>query len=163
MEHAFSRITAILTAVLMFFMVPLMIHIQRQESLVQLSVMQDTVQFVDSVRNMGRMTPRMYEEYQHKIRRMQDGLEVYMVHTVNSIHMGGEGVEQTLKIRTEADIIECLESRSEYLFQKGDYFRVEVRRKTPGLLERLYGAFSIEQVNPAAYVYYGGSIRYEGK
>lgn len=163
MEHAFSRIMAVFTAVLMFFLVPLVISIQRQEHMIQLAIMQDTVQFVDSVCNMGAMTEHMYEDYQNQIRRLQNGLDVHMVHTVNSLHMGENGIEKIQKIRTESELKEILQGEAEYLFQKGDYFWVEVRRNSLGLLQRFYEALGIRETSDAHYVYYGGSIRYEIK
>ena len=161
MEHAFSRIAAILTAVLLLFLVPLLINMQRQESMVQLAIMQDTVQFVDSVRNMGVVTKDMYNEYQNQIRRIQEGLDIYMEHTQQNLFVGEDKVRRTQVKYTEKDIVELLEEYSIYSFQKGDYLRVEVRKRA-GFLERFMGVLlgnsSTEQ---NTYVYYGGSIRYE--
>lgn len=161
MEHAFSRIVGIFTAVLMFFLIPLLINLQRQESMVQLSIMQDTVQFVDSVRNMGALTHSMYQEYQNQLRRAKAGLEIHMVHIVNSIHIGDHGIERIQKVRTEEEIQTVLDNEREYLFQKGDYFRVEVRRIESDLMERFQMFFYPEMPRTTTYVYYGGSIRYE--
>lgn len=164
MEQAFGRIISIFVAVLMFFLVPLMINMQRQESVIQLAVMQDTVQFVDSVRNMGVLTEEMYEEYQNKIRKVKDGLEVTVVHYVNSIHIGESGIEQIQKIHTHDEIIETWEKELPYTFQKGDFFRVEVKQTVPGIVERFLGSLSTgEGVQSSSYVYYGGSVRYEVK
>ncbi len=162
MEHAFSRILAILTAAVMFFIVPVVINMQRQENLIQLSIMQDTVQLVDSVRNMGVLTEDMLKRYENQIRQMQSGLEIYMVHTTESLSIEEEHIEQVSVLRTESDIRDSLEHDGTYEFQKGDYFRVEVRKKISGYSQLLYQtADSSSETNRAVYAYYGGSIRYE--
>lgn len=146
MEQAFGRIAAVFVAAFMFCIVPLLIVIQQKEGMLQLAIMQETVQFVDSVRNTGILTEEMYESYQNQIRRLQGGLEVLMVHTKQSIHIGANGVERVQKLCTEKEITSYLSSREYYSFSKGDYLRVEVQKQNAGV-----------------YVYYGGSIRYEVK
>lgn len=133
-----------------------------KERMQQEADMQDTVQFVDSVRNTGVLTDAMFERYQNQIRRRQSGLEVYMVHTTDSMHLGETGIEQTAVIRTEDEIQESLTDSGEYRFKKGDYFRVEVKKKISDYQTVLYGnpVNGIESAR-TVYVYYGGSVRYE--
>lgn len=159
MEHAFSRMMAIFTAVTMFFFVPLVINLQRQENLVQLAVMQDTVEFVDSVRNMGVLTEDMYQRYENKIRQLQGGLEVYMVHTTNSLQMGEDSIEKISVIKTENEIVNGLDEEGIYKLQQGDYFRVEVKCKNTGMFQQRINTDT--EVSNSTYVYYGGSVRYE--
>lgn len=162
MENAFSRIIAIFTAMIMLFIVPMIINMQRQENLIQMSVMQDTVQFVDSVRNMGVLTKEMYERYENKIRRVQGGLEIYMVHTAESISIGSQEVERVETLKTENEIISLLESNGTYDLQMGDYFRVEIKKKAAGYERIIYGgAYPVDDNSTTVYAYYGGSVRYE--
>lgn len=162
MEHAWSRVLAILTTAVMFFLVPVVINMQRQENLIQLSIMQDTVQFVDSVRNMGALTEDMLKQYENKIRRLQGGLEISMVHTTESLSINGEQIERISVLRTESDIQNSLASDGVYRFQKGDYFRVEVKKKVSGYWQMLYQtADSSSDSQRTVYAYYGGSVRYE--
>lgn len=160
MDHAFSKIVAILTTAVMFFLVPLYINLQRKETMIQLSIMTDTVEFVDSVRNMGYLSTDMYERFEKQIRTIQTGLEIMMVHTVNSLHMGEDGIEKLKKVRTEGEILEQLQAEDEYFLQKGDYFRVEVKRSDSNILEEVFLVAVDENVRET-YVYYGGSVRYE--
>lgn len=162
MEQALGRIASVLVAAVTFCVIPLIIHMQRQESMIQLSIMTYTVQFTDAVRNSGRMTKSMYQRYENQIRGLQQGLEISMVHTKKSLHMGESGVENTEKIYTESDMMTCLEETSEYLFQKGDFFRVEIRKTQQDLLDSVLQAVVPEQADTNdIYVYYGGTIRYE--
>lgn len=160
MEQAFGKIVAILTTSAMLFLVPLFINLQRQENMIQLSIMTDTVEFVDSVRNMGYLSVEMYNRFQEQVRKIHSGVEIAMVHRVNSLHIGENGIETVTKIRTENDILTTLQIDREYLFQKGDYFRVEVKRLGKSLPEQLFLLSSDEHM-PDTYVYYGGSVRYE--
>ncbi len=162
MEHAFGKVAAILAAAVLFFFLPSVIAVQRQEAVIQLYVWEETVRMVDTVRNMGSLSDRQYEQYLSNITAVLDGAEITMVHTADAIHCEQEGLETVQKVVSEEQIIEVLEQSGRYVFQKGDFFRVAVRKKFPGLAERVLHAFSFsEQWDPAVYVYYGGSVRYE--
>lgn len=162
MEHAFSKVVAILTATVLFFMLPLMIAMQRQEAMIQLYIWEEIVRMVDTVRNMGNLSYKQYEQYLSDVTAVLDGAEITMLHTTGTIHQAEDGLETIQKTVSEKEIIETLEQAGNYLFQKGDFFRVTVRKKFPGLAERFLHVFSVgDKWNPDVYVYYGGSIRYE--
>lgn len=161
MEHALSRILAVLTASVLFFLVPVVINLQRQENLLQMAVMEETVEFVDSVRNMGVLTESMMNRYETKIRQLQSGLEIQMVHTTSALVTNGDEIERKSVIRTEADVFRALKQDGKYNLQQKDYFRVEVKKKSQGYLSMFYGYSGEETANCAVYAYYGGSVRYE--
>lgn len=164
MEQAFSRITAILTAAVMLFIVPVVINLQRQENLIQSSIMQFTVQFVDSVRNVGMITEEMLNRYRNQISTLQGGLKIHMVHTVESLYVENGSVEHTSVTRTETDISDSLETNGKYLLQQGDYFRVEVRKPVSGYLRIIYDGYQkTAGMEDTVYAYYGGSVRYENE
>lgn len=160
MEHAFSRIVAVFTAVVMFFLAPLMINIQRSENVTQLAVMQCTVEFVDMVRNTSVMTKEMYQQYENRVRKLKSGQEIQMVHTAYSLDAQNQGVQKKQIVKTEQEIVEKLENGEAYEFQMGDYFRVEVKNSSGGF-HVFFGGDNPATINGSTYVYYGGSIRYE--
>lgn len=162
MEHAFSRVVAILMAAVTFAILPLVIHMERQESMIQLSVMSDTVQFVDSVRNMGVLTKEMYERYQSLISSRKAGLSIKLVHYRDCLQLQQGKIEHTEKYTVTEEILSCLEREESYQFEQGEFFRVEVIQKGKGWMEKVRGLWmSNEELYPECYVYYGGSIRFE--
>lgn len=162
MEHAFGKIVAILLAAATACIIPLMIHMARVESMVQLSIMTDTVQFVDNVRNHGYMTREMYERYQSTVMGRRGGLDIQLVHMRDAIHMEQGKVVLTEKVSTTEEIMEQLYEEQTYSFEQGEFFRVEVKKGAPGWMDSIYQSLlRSELVYPECYVYYGGSIRYE--
>lgn len=161
MEHAWSRIVAILLAAVIFCVIPFMIHVQRQENVIQLGVMTYTVQFVDAVRNSGLMTKGMYQQYENQVRSLSQGLYITMVHTKNCLKMDGTSISRSEEICTEADILEILYETSQYEFQKGDFFRIQITKDSRSDIGRIFGIGIEEEESEDVYVYYGGSIRYE--
>ena len=61
MENAFGRIVSIMVCVVLMFIIPFMYAEKRTEYVQQLYVTEKTVEFVDSVRNTGRITKDMLE------------------------------------------------------------------------------------------------------
>lgn len=164
MEQAFGRIVAVFTAVIMLFIAPLVINLQRQENLIHLAVMQHTVEFVDSVRNMGVLTEDMLFRYESQIRQLKGGLEIFMTHTQENIQEKNGQVEVVQVLNTECEIREALDTSGSYELQMGDYFRVEVKKPQSGFDGFLYGwSWEDNEKSKAVYAYYGGSIRYEDK
>lgn len=162
MENAFGKVVAILTAAVLFFILPLMAAMQRQEAVIQLYIWEETVQMVDTVRNMGQLTDKQYEQYVSRVTAVMEGAQITMQHKAGKIHQGEEGLEITKKMVSEKEIVKILEQSGTYPFQKGDFFRVAVYKKIPGLAERLLYAFSTSDKGASSvYAYYGGSIRYE--
>lgn len=161
MEHAWSRIVAILLAAVVICVIPFMVHIQRQENVIQLGIMTYTVQFVDAVRNSGIMTKGMYQQYENQVRGLSQGLYITMVHTKICLQMDGGSVNRTEKICTESDILKILYETSQYEFQKGDFFRIQISKNNHDDVGRIFGIGIEENRSDDVYVYYGGSIRYE--
>lgn len=161
MEHAWSRITAILLSAVIFCVIPLVIHMQRQENVVRLGIMTHTVQFVDAVRNSGRMTKGMYRQYENQVRGLCQGLHIAMLHTKTCLYADDADIKLTEKVCTEAEIIQSLYDDSEYIFQRGDFFRIEVLRSERGTMEQILGLNAGQDDALDVYVFYGGSIRYE--
>ena len=152
---------AILLSAVVFCVIPLVIHMQRQENVVRLGIMTHTVQFVDAVRNSGKMTKGMYRQYENQVRGLCQGVYIAMVHTKSCLYAEGTDIKLTEKVYTEADIVQSLYDNSEYVFQKGDFFRIEVLRSERETMEQILGLNAGQDSAPDVYVFYGGSIRYE--
>ena len=162
MGHAWGKIVAILVAAAMFCVIPLLINLQRQENMIQLSVMDATVEFVDTARNLGMISCDEYNKYQKKISKFKEGLEIALVYTTKSMVWENGGIRVVENCYTEQEIKKRLNEERVCYLKKGDYLRAEVRITQKSLLDRIYGHLGIVMGNTTnTYVFYGGSVRYE--
>lgn len=162
MQDSIGKITAIFLAAVLLFLVPLSLYFQRQDNLHQLYVMTETVYLTDAVRNTGRLTEGMYEEFKHKLESLGNIYEISLRHTRFTYRKPEEAYLEQPEHFYTAEILSALYEEGEYRFLKDDFFRVEVIRKnhTPG--ERIFKNFTgavFEEGTVEAY--YGGSIKYE--
>ena len=145
MENAFGRIVSIMVCVVLMFIIPFMYAEKRTEYVQQMYVTEKTVEFVDSVRNTGRITKDMLELYKRQIDGLSGRRQIKMTHVIHGV----SGKEQT---DTEYDISdierEIYENNRDYGFRKDEYFKVLV------LKSGKYGSAD-------AVCTYGGYIRNE--
>lgn len=176
MPNALSKVFAIFVAVVLLYIFPMKNELERQDETSRMFVFNETVGLVDSVRNLGYLSPEMYEEYLnklaltgnlYKVELEHASLIVYPVYDSYNNLVAGEYL-QTYKNTYENVIEECLfplynpMSGKSYDMKKGDYFCVHVvnQNKTTAtkLQELLYGrAMSAEKI----FVTYGGMIKDE--
>ena len=67
MGDSLSKIVAIVLAVLLMFIIPIKSEFERLDDISRIYVLNETTKFVDRVRNLGYITPRMYLEYVRNI------------------------------------------------------------------------------------------------
>ena len=145
MENAFGRIVSIMVCVVLMFIIPFMYAEKRTEYVQQLYVTEKTVEFVDSVRNTGRITKDMLELYKRQIDGLSGRRLIKMTHVIHGV----SGKEQTDAEYDISDIErEIYENNRDYGFRKDEYFKVLV------LKNGKYGGVD-------AVCTYGGYIRNE--
>ncbi|NLG02975.1 MAG: hypothetical protein GX567_03935 [Clostridia bacterium] len=176
MPNALSKVFAIFITVVLLFVFPMKNELERQDETSRMFVLNETAGLVDSVRNLGYLSPDMYEKYLdklaltgnlYKVELEHAALIVYPVYDSSGNPVPGDYL-QTYKNTYEDVIEECLFPLNNpltgkaYDMKKGDYFCVRVvnQNKTTAtkLQELLYGrAMRAEKI----FVTYGGMIKDE--
>lgn len=78
MGDTLITITAIFLAAILMFVFPLMTISERNDDIAQMSVQTATVQFVDNIRQTGRITANNYDAYVQKIAATGNSYDVEM-------------------------------------------------------------------------------------
>lgn len=185
MPNALSKVVAIFIAVFLLFIYPIKNELERQDETSRIYVLNKTIGFVDSVRNLGYITPDMYEEYLSELAMTGNLYKVNLEHakleylpvmeynpsTGQYETQLGEFQKSYINTYTE-EIEECLfpityppdppQMGQPYEMRMGDYFTVSVvnQNKTMAtkIQEMIYGRFiSPEKI----FVTYGGMIKDE--
>lgn len=174
MGDSFSKIIALFLAVLLLFIFPIKNEFERQDQTTRMFVLTETTRFADSVRNLGYITPIMYQEYANKLASTNVLYEIKMEHyskKYDPIYDDAWNFQDNYNVNYSAyytgDIMETLfpdtnASGQKYKMSKGDYFLVKVKNKNKTMAtkiqELLYNAdFATERI----MVNYGGMIKDE--
>lgn len=80
MGDSLGKIVALILAVLLLFIYPVKNEFERLDETSRLFVLTETSKFVDSVRNLGYVTPSMYQEYVGRLGVTDNIYEVRMEH-----------------------------------------------------------------------------------
>ena len=163
MSDILGRILGIFLAVSLLFFIPMLYFAERQDTVEQLYLITETTNFVDTVRMTGRLTKETYENFQSKLSSLP---EIYVV-KMTGRHQRIEVTEQMLYLQQgefyEQQIVERLEKEGEYCFDEGDFFRVELVKRSSGIFRKIRG-FLLPDLEDSGgvNVYYGGMICYDG-
>ena len=176
MGDSLSKIVAIVLAVLLMFIIPIKSEFERLDDISRIYVLNETTKFVDRVRNLGYITPRMYLEYVRNIEatdnlyevRLEHGRKIYIPVYEESLsgnlEFKEEHIEEYDTSFTE-DIIKVLLPDSPVggddiilELRKGDYFAVTVfntnRTMATKMQEMLGSNVPVEKI----FVRYGGLV-----
>ena len=176
MGDSLSKIVAIVLAVLLMFIIPIKSEFERLDDISRIYVLNETTKFVDRVRNLGYITPRMYLEYVRNIEatdnlyevRLEHGRKIYIPVYEESLsgnlEFKEEHIEEYDTSFTE-DIINVLFPDSPVggddiilELRKGDYFAVTVfntnRTMATKMQEMLGSNVPVEKI----FVRYGGLV-----
>ncbi|NLM10697.1 MAG: hypothetical protein GX213_07990 [Clostridiaceae bacterium] len=85
MSETLSKIIALIISILLFFIFPVENMLTRQDDITRVVVLNETSKFVDSVRNLGYITPLMYSQFSHALSATGNVYEITMEHTHNRI------------------------------------------------------------------------------
>lgn len=162
MTDSFGKVTAIFLAAILMFYIPLLFYFQRQESIHQIYILTETVYLTDSVRNTGRLTKSMYEEFIKKLQATDNLYEIKLERTRFSYrNPDGSYIEQEDHFYTE-ELLKEIYEKDEYLFKQGDFLRISVIKKKEGIGDKLFHILTGRSVLEQQMVaYYGGTIKYE--
>lgn len=163
MGDILGRMLGIFLAVSLLFLIPVLYFTERQESVEQVYLITQTADFVDTVRMTGRLTKESYEDFRLKLHGLPGIYELKMTARHQRIELSGQTLYLQREEFYEKQIAERLEKEGEYSFCEGDFFRVELVKKSSGIFGKvrsfiLSGLFE----EGALQVYYGGMVCYDG-
>lgn len=177
MGDILSKIVALILAVFLLFIFPTMNMFENQDNISRILVFNETTKFVDSVRNLGYITPRMYEEYNKKISATGNIYSIKMEHMhlkidpiytdVNDLSTFQENANSNYDNFYNDDILKILFSNKDmedrkYTLNNGDYFTLKVsnNKSTMGTkIKELLLNINLPEKN--IVVNYGGMIKNE--
>lgn len=169
--NSFSKIIALLIAVLLLFLVPIFYFAQKQDAVIQNYVMTETASFMDTIRNNGYVTKEMYNSFLKKLdaTNLLYKIQMERVHPmVNPVYEEQTGTFMNdvtthyQKSYSEDMRKEIYEGKGIYQFQQGDYISVKIVNRTKTYATRLQQMlYAHEMPTIQIYVTYGGIIRDE--
>lgn len=185
MPNALSKVVAIFIVVFLLFIYPIKNELERQDETSRIYVLNKTIGFVDSVRNLGYISPDMYENYLselattgnlYKVELEHAKLEYIPVMEYNSATglyetQPGEFQKSYMDTGTEA-IEECLFPVTyppappllghPYEMRMGDYFTVNIVNQNKTMATRIQEMVYGRGISPEKiFVTYGGMIKDE--
>lgn len=80
MGDSFSKIVALFLALLLLFIYPTKNEFERLDETSRIFVLTETAKFVDSVRNLGYITPNMYEDFTRRLSATNNLYEIKFEH-----------------------------------------------------------------------------------
>lgn len=162
MNDTFGKIVSIWIGCVLLFLLPILFYASEQDRMERLFILTETSYFVDSVRNTGRLTNSMLEEFERKLSLLSGLYQVEMEHGSYIYTKPQENYTFELDCYYTKQIQEQLESEGEYLFFQGDFFKVSVLEVKKGIGKRIQNLFlGTEEIPKGVAAYYGGMIRCE--
>lgn len=175
MGTSIGKIFTVFLAVLLLFIYPLSQMFQQQDSTTRNFVYIETTKLVDAVRNVGNLTPQMYEEFCAKLSATNNSYTINLEHQHKkydpiyddpldmstfkedfNVNYSGFYTKDILDVLFPEDV----SLQSKYEFSSGDYFLVKVVNKNKTLATRvgqlLYGG---ELPTETIFVQYGGMVK----
>jgi len=178
LSETLSKIIVLIILVLLFFVFPVENMLARQDDITRIAVLNETCEFVDSVRNLGYITPVMYMQFSQALSATGNTYEITMEHIHNSIDPNyTDPVDMTsfqhdynvnTRVSYTEDILATLfpdtpgVSPDRYYLSKGDIFRVNVVNVNKTMATKVQQMLLMTDL-PAKRiaVTYGGMVRDE--
>ena len=137
MGDSLGKIIAIFLAGILMFIFPLMETLQRQDDVVQTSVLSSTVKFVDDVRNVRKLTRERYSDFVSEIGATGNTYSIELEHKVKDENPGkkapnagvdkiGENIYYTKYTTQVLDEGLDVSSNGIYNLKQGDLFYAKV-------------------------------------
>lgn len=163
MNEAFDKVIGFFLAVTLLFGIPFLYFGERQESLEQTFLLTETAEFVDTVRNMGELDREVYERYLKKVEATSGIYEIEMLHICHRLELAGGRIHIVEEETWTSQLQQKLEEEGVCSFSQGDFFKVKIQKKNPGIGMRFLGMFVKDLPETGqTLVYYGGCIRNDG-
>ncbi len=189
MGDSFSKIVAMVLAVLLLFIYPTKNEFERLDETSRIFVLTETSKFVDAVRNLGYITPSMYEEYAGRLAATNNIYDIRMEHRKKRYDPVYEDptagvplpaspagdalpIDYVIGFRTYynntiskilfPDTPVSANTSRVYEFEKGDYFAVTVYNKNKTMATKIQEMlYNANFDAEKIYVRYGGMVKDE--
>lgn len=177
MDGALSKIIALFISVLLLFIFPVLNMFENQDDTTKVFVLAETTKFVDSVRNLGYITPNMYLEFSRKISATNNIYSIEMEHYhkkydpvyddpmvaatfKNDFNVNFKGAyTDTIMKKLFPDVVS---SDRTYKLSKSDYFAISVKNKNKTMATKLQEMlFNANMSEAKIIVRYGGMVKDE--
>lgn len=163
MSDAFGKIIGFMLASVLLFIVPIAFYSARQQNLSQLYVINESMQLVESIKNTGVITEKMFYEFETNVFKLggRFKIELSRTHYEYNMDVSGDYVEVE-EICYMPQLAKEMEISGRVEFAEGDYVYIRVSRVGKGLMEKM-SSFFLECAIPENEVlaFYGGYVKNE--
>jgi len=179
LNDIFSKVIALILAVVLLYIFPVENLLTRQDEITKVFVLNETAKFVDSVRNLGYITPLMYSQFLRALSSTGNEYNVSMEHrhlSIDPVYI--DPVDNTSfqhdfntneKTCYTDQILDCLfppaavpDEDRYYYMSKGDYFTVYVYNKNKTAAAKVQQMLIMAELPvKRIIVNYGGMVRDE--
>lgn len=168
----FGKVVAIFAGVILLFIAPLFYMAQKQDSISQLYVAQETTRLTDTIRMSGVLTLTMYKDYIKRIDKTGNLYDLQIVHAHKRVAPDYDETTATVgkKIHSyfyntyEDEIYLAFDEGKDYYFTQGDYISVKVVNRNKTMAASIFSLLSRGDNNEVSIlVTYGGLIRDEAE
>jgi hypothetical protein len=179
MSETLSKVFALIIAVLLLFIFPVENMLTRQDDITRVFVLNETAEFVDSVRNLGYITPVMYRQFSQVLATTGNRYGITMEHrhmSVDPIYTDPDDItsfqhDYNRNARTiyTDEIMGTLfpaanppPADTNYYLSKGDIFSVQVANENKTIATRVQELLLMADLPvKRIIVSYGGMVRDE--
>ena len=144
LNDSFSKIVAILLAVILMFIVPVFYMREESDRLKQTRIIEEITFFVDGVRNTGILSREDYSRLENILYSLGGGYRISISHYSHILDEAGKEVLYNQVANFEGEIMDCFEKNMDYYLKKHDYLKLIVKNS-----------------NGEVLAWYGGSVKYE--
>jgi hypothetical protein len=168
--NPFSKIVAILIAAIIMFISPLLYMAQKQDIISQTYVSNETIKFIDNIKNTGVIDAKTYQAYVNKIDATGNIYDIEIVHAhkvvdpLYDVNTGAFLNDYDIYYTNtySSDILATFDEGKEYYFSQGDYISITVKNRSKTFATKLMESFYRTDIDDEQIlVSYGGLIRDE--
>jgi len=163
MSDAFGKIVGFMLVSVLLFFVPISFYAGRQQNLTQLYIINESMQFVESVKNTGIITEDMYRSFEDRVYGLSGRYKIELARTHYEYNKDKAGdYVKTEKVYYLPQLEEEITENGQIEFEKGDYVYLRVTRIGKGLIECMSNCVSgIVVPENEVISFYGGYVKNE--
>lgn len=144
LSDSFSKIVAILLAVILMFIVPVFYMKEEALRLKQTRIIEEVTFFVDGVRNTGILSREDYSRLEKVLYNLGGGYRINMSHYSHIMDEENKDILYNENANYEEQILDIFSTGQDYYLNRQDYLKIVVK-----------------DGNGKVVAWYGGSVKYE--
>lgn len=167
MSNTVSKLFSIFLVVILIFIYPIMHMAEQQENTARIFALTETTKFVDAIRDLGYISPFMYNEFVAKLSATNNLYDIDLEHRHKVYNPANNN---SFNISYDAyytkDILAVLfptsNAGTDYMLSKDDYILVKVMNKNKTFATKLREMILGRSMGDQTIVIrYGGAVRFE--